>query len=215
MKNKANAKERAQAGSRVVRGKDGVYRWVYEMSMLRNPTILFTVWKVMGVAACAPALLVSVLGLFEGEGLKALVTGLQAAGVVLGIMLVLSIPAYLIVAAMNGWNYVVLFEMDDEGVSHIQTARQVKKAELVGLLTTLVGMAARSPTAMGSGLLAGSRSSLYTAFAQVRSVKASPGRHLIRVNAPFGKNQVYVDPEDFQFVLEFIAARCPGAKIRK
>ena len=213
MKNKANAKERKQAGSRVVQGKDGVYRWVYEMSMLKNPTILFTVWKVLGIAACAPALLVLVLGLFEGEGLQAVGFTLQVVGMVLGIMLVLSLPAYLIVAARYGWKYVVLFEMDDEGVSHIQTASQVKKAQALGLLTTLVGMAARTPAAMGAGLLAGSRSSLYTDFARVKSVKASPRRHLIRVNAPFSKNQLYVEPEDFEFVLGFIAERCPGAKI--
>ena len=214
MKNKANAKERRQAGSRVVRGKDGVYRWVYEMPMLKNPTILFTVWKVLGMAICVPALLALVVGLFRGEGLDAFAAAGQVLLIGGGIFFVLSLPAYLIVAARYGWKYVVLFEMDDEGVSHIQTASQVKKAQAMGLLTTLVGMAARNPTAMGSGLLAGSRSSLYTDFARVRSVKACPRRHLIKVNAPFSKNQVYVEPEDFQFVLEFIAARCPGAKIR-
>ena len=38
----------------VVQGKDGVYRWVYEVPMLKNLSILFTVWKVLGISACAP-----------------------------------------------------------------------------------------------------------------------------------------------------------------
>ena len=29
---------------------DGMYRWFYEFDMIRNPTILFTVWKVMLMA---------------------------------------------------------------------------------------------------------------------------------------------------------------------
>ena len=27
---------------------DGVYRWTYEYKMLKNPTVMFTVWKVLG-----------------------------------------------------------------------------------------------------------------------------------------------------------------------
>ena len=31
---------------------DGKYRWVYEMNMLKNPTIFFTVLKVMMISIC-------------------------------------------------------------------------------------------------------------------------------------------------------------------
>ena len=196
----------------VVQGKEGVYRWVYEVPMLKNLSILFTVWKVLGISACAPGLLILIAGLLDGNGLQALGFALQVTGIVLALVFVLSLPAYLIVAAMNGWKYVVLFEMDNEGISHTQTAKQVKKAELLGVLTTLVGLAARNPTTTGAGLLAGSRSSLYTEFSKVKSVKTCPRRHLIKVNTPFSKNQVYVEPEDFNFVLDFIRSRCPGAK---
>ena len=38
-----------QPDSRVTLYPDGKYRWVYEVSMLKNPSILFDVYKVLGI----------------------------------------------------------------------------------------------------------------------------------------------------------------------
>ena len=35
---------------------DGKYRWYYEYPMLKNPVILFTVWKVVLIGSLVPAL---------------------------------------------------------------------------------------------------------------------------------------------------------------
>lgn len=29
---------------------DGKYRWYYEFPMMKNPTLLFTIWKVLGIS---------------------------------------------------------------------------------------------------------------------------------------------------------------------
>ncbi len=42
----------------IVMGKDSVLRWVYEMNMWKNPTLVITIWKVLLIAALVPALLV-------------------------------------------------------------------------------------------------------------------------------------------------------------
>ena len=39
-----------QASENIRPCPDGVYRWTYEFDMLRNPTIMFSVWKVLGIA---------------------------------------------------------------------------------------------------------------------------------------------------------------------
>jgi hypothetical protein len=39
-----------QADSRVTLYPDGKYRWVYEVPMLKNPSILFDVYKVLGIS---------------------------------------------------------------------------------------------------------------------------------------------------------------------
>ena len=90
--------------------------------------------------------------------------------------------------------------------------RQVKKAEVIGFITVLVGAMAKNPTTMGAGLLAASKSRSSSEFANVRRVKAYRKRNLIKVNQLFNKNQVYVADEDFDFVYNFIKSRCPKAK---
>ena len=52
-------------------GRDGVLRWVHEISLWKNPTVLITTAKVLLLAASVPALLVGVLALVEGDGIGA------------------------------------------------------------------------------------------------------------------------------------------------
>lgn len=80
---------------------DGKYRWIYEFSMLKNPTIFFTILKILAIGSCVPALLVSLLDLDEGIG--AFMSGAEVLGVLLLIMLPLSLLSYFIVAALYGW----------------------------------------------------------------------------------------------------------------
>ena len=90
--------------------------------------------------------------------------------------------------------------------------RQVKKAEVIGFITVLVGAMAKKPTTMGAGLLAASKSRSSSEFANVRRVKTYRKRNLIKVNQLFNKNQVYVANEDFDFVYNYIKSRCINAK---
>ena len=45
---------------------DGVYRWTFEFDMLRNPTILFSVWKVLGIAFGTVYLFTLIVDLLQG-----------------------------------------------------------------------------------------------------------------------------------------------------
>ena len=111
-------------------------------------------------------------------------------------ILALSLPAYLIVAARYDWKYAMRFAMDERGI-------RITPAKVV-----IIGWQMRLAAAWGSF-------DRYTEFSQVKSIRVYPRYHLIRVNAPLRKNQVYAEPEDFNFVLDFIVSRCPGAKISK
>ena len=98
---------------------DGKYRWVYEFSMLKNPVILLTLWKIMAIGAAAPALIVLLASLKDGFA-EALTGGLEVFAITFGICFVLSVISYFILAGLYGWKYIVLFEMDEDGVLHIQ-----------------------------------------------------------------------------------------------
>ena len=200
----------------ILRGPDGVYRWYYEMRLMRNPTILFTVWKVLGVAIGAVLGVVLLVDLAEGSLRYAWAWQgfLKLLLIMIVIFLALSVVSYLILAALYGWKYLVLFEMTDDYVKHIQLPKQVQKAEAVGWLTALVGLAAGKPGVTGTGMLAASKSTSTSEFKNVRTVKIRRRRDTIHVNQLLDRNQVYASGADFDFVEQFIRARCVNAKIK-
>ena len=196
----------AVSGTRVTENvyfcPDGKYRWNYEFNMLTNPAILITTLKVMALSFGIVALLIIIFsggisGWTDSDDLKIIV-------ILILVLAVISVLAYLIVAAMYGWKYQVLFEMDEAGVNHIQMKSQFKKAEAMGWLVALAGAAAGRPTVAGAGMLSATRSSMYTKFSAVRKVKGNRGRHTIYVNELLSRNQVYAEDADFDFVLNYI-----------
>lgn len=129
---------------------------------------------------------------------------------VLGITVMVG-AGYLVYAFIMGGQYLVLFEMDEKGVNHVQLPTQARKAGLISGATAAAGLLAGSVTAVGVGLTS-ARTSLYSEFSGVRKVQASPGRNLIKVNGLLSRNQVYAADGDFDFVLDFITSRCGNLK---
>ena len=208
----AETAEKNYQGKEVRLCNDGKYRWAYEMHLLKNPTIFLTTLKVMFISVGIVGLFMLVVTAIRGDlNLEWFQFWLKLMGIMAGIFVGLTIISILIMAAILG-NYVVLFEMDEKEVVHIQMPRQVKKAEVVGLITALVGVMAKNPTTIGAGMLAASKSKSTSEFANVRHVKARRRLNLIKVNQLLNKNQVYVADEDFDFVYNFIKAHCPNAR---
>ena len=187
---------------------DGKYRWVYEMHMIKNPTIFLTVFKIFFYIILACWLIFGLfLYLIHGD-VKGFLEFGKAMLVALALMAVLTLLGVLLLAAIYGGKYVVLFEMDEEQIKHIQLPRQVKKAQALGLLTALVGIAAKKPVTAGAGLLATGKTSSTSVYKNVRRVVPRRALHLIKVNQLFEKNQIYVPDEDFDFVYNYIKSRC-------
>lgn len=195
------------AGNSVTLCQDGKYRWNYEFDMLRNSAILGTLFKIFGGIILGIWLVTAIVDGFENFWGTT-----KVMAIIFGVFVVLILVSYLIVARMYGGKYCVLFEMDEQGVNHVQLPKQFKKAQVLGAITALAGGAAGSLTGAGAGLLAATRNGLYTSFSQVRSVRSFPRQNVIKVNAPLSKNQVYVPDEDFPFVLDYIRSHCPKAR---
>lgn len=216
MKEQTTTMQGQQVTKNIWRCPDGIYRWTYEYHMLRNPTILFTVWKVLGISFGAVFLFTLIIDL--NQGVIGSVSDLWAASkifvILAGVFFVLSLLSYFILAAVFGWKYQVLFEMTEESVTHIQMPRQVKKAEAIAWLTVIVGAVANRPTVAGAGLLSTAKSSSKSNFKEVETVKVRRKRNTIHVNQLFDKNQVYAEEADFDFVEKFITERCTKAKIK-
>ena len=195
---------------------DGVYRWTYEMDMLRNPSIMISVWKVLGISFGVVFLFDLIVTLFDSvlEPWEAFLGVGKLFLILAAIFLVLSVLSYIILAALYGWKYQVLFEMTDEYVKHIQMPKQFKKAEAIGWLTAFVGALAGKPYMVALGSNVAARDTKTSEFKSVEIVKVRRKRHTIHVDYLLDKNQVYAEDGDFDFVEKFILDRCVKAKIK-
>ncbi len=194
---------------------DGKYRWIYELNMIKNPIILFTIWKIFLILILILFAFSFLLDLFEGNVRGWFEDFLLTPGVLIipGIMFGLSIIGYLIVAGMYGWKYMVLFEMDEEGVVHHQMSKQFAKSEAMSWLAVMAGALTNSYSAMGAGILASTKSASASSFSAVKKVIKRKWFHTIKVNELLEKNQVYASDADFDFVWNYIVQRCTNAKI--
>ncbi len=195
---------------KIVKCDDGVFRWVYEFKLLNNPTILFLLWKIFGFIMLGMWVFVLALEVTDrGFQLANILEVSKGFGFAFLGMMALVLVGYLFYALIMGGKYCVLFEMDEDGVTHSQMEKQVKKSQLIAAITALAGIAAGSASAVGTGILSASKSSMRTEFAKVRKIVPDKKRGVIKVNELLMKNQVYADGEDFDFVLDYIVKRLP------
>lgn len=200
------------ADSRVKLYPDGKYRWVYEVPMLKNPTILFDVYKVLGISFGIVWLFnVLLISCEDGLNLRNLWSFTSGFLILMLVFLVIGYVAYFIVAWSYGWKYIVLFTLDEKEVVHQMMPRQIEKAKVLGALTALVGSVAGKPGVMGAGVLASSRSTSTSVLANVARLVPRRRLHLIKVNQLLNKNRVFVPDEDFDFVYNFLCQHCPKA----
>ena len=206
-------KKELDIGHRVILCTDGKYRWIYRLHMLKNLTIFFDVLVVLGMSAFIVMIINLVIMLFDGNiGIDTFKGFGQLLLIVGGILVVISFIGYFIFAAMNGWYYIALFEMDNEGVTHHQLGKSVKSAKAIGWISVLAGLATKDPGSIGRGITTATRSSMSSSFESVRKVKAQRKNNVIKVNELLSRNRIYVQSEDFDFVYEFIRSRCPRLK---
>lgn len=203
-----------QVSPGIVIGEDGVLRWVYEMNMWKNPTLVITVWNILLLVALFPAILMFLLSMGEGAGF-AFVTMIKVYGLVAGIMTVLMLFAYVLIVALNGGQYCVLFEMDEKGVKHIQMQKQFKRNQILSMITVLAGIASGNVQTTAAGVMAGTKRSTYSNFDKVKEVKINQKRNVIFLNENLTHNQVYANKDDFTFIADFIIEHCEKAKVTR
>ncbi len=201
----------------IVDDGQGVYRWVYEFHLMKNPVIFLTVFKIMGGLALLGVLIMvgfNAVDIGKGYSTWADLFGSLKGGLLFILFwFVLVGVGYTVYAAMHHWKYCVVFTMNNEGIEHRQMPEDYKKSEAIADLNIIAGFLTGNLTQIGIGLTS-QRDVLATDFKDVRSIQGMRAFSTIKVNEPLGKNQVYVDKEDYDFVYNYIVERCPNAKIR-
>ena len=195
---------------------DGKMRWAYELNLFKAPFILLLLFKIFFFSFLGIFIFVVLLELPDIENVMNAVTSFgPAIAIILMVILLICTLSYLIWALILGGKYCVLFEMDHNGVNHIQIKKQFKKAQVMGYISALVGAAANNLTLAGAGLAAGNKQSLYSKFTNVRKIIVIRRHNLIKLNGTLIHNQVYTLAEDFDFILTYIHSHCPNAATKE
>ena len=195
------------------RGEDGVYRWGYELNMATNPVILLMFVKFIVIFGLVLLALFTFLDWGSYNFGDRMVENVRNVGLLVLFMIALSWVSLAIYQyVVLGGRYRVIFEMDNKGVVHRQLTAQFAKSQKVSLAGFVIDLCAGKPGVAGTNLMAATKSSSYSAFSKVRSVKPNRWLHTIKVNELLEKNQVYVPSEDFDAVYRYILERCPNLK---
>ena len=191
---------------------DGTYRWAYEFNMLKNPISLLTVLKIFLLVLVGMWIIFGLFRIGDDGFVGAFVAQTKELLIPAAILFGLSIVGYIILACIYGWKYCVLFEMNETGIRHIQMEKQYKKAQALGWLTAMAGAAAGKPGVMGTGLLAATKNEQATEFSKVKRLRTFRAFHTIKLDSPLNHNQIYAEPEVYDFVLNYISKRIPKNK---
>ena len=192
---------------------DGKYRWVYDVPMLKNPSILMEVYWVLGVSFGIVWLFVLLMGGCENHFRPAALWDITRGFLILmAVFFVLGWVAYFFVSWYYGWKYSILFIMDEQEVVHKQLPGTEGKARAIGKLTALAGAGDGKVGMAGMGVLVANRTSMSTSYSSVRRIIARRRRHLIKVRERFSRNMVFVADEDFNFVYQYLCDHCPNAR---
>jgi len=205
--------QKEDIGNRVMLCKDGKYRWIHEVNMFKNPSILFDVWKVLGITMLIVIVIVGFILIISSDlDVDGMLGMGKAMLITAAIMAVLSIIGYLVYALIAGGKYIVLFTLDEKEVVHQQMPHSAKKGQIIGDLAILAGLATGRMGTIGTGMLAKSRTSMTTTLSDVKRLTPCPRMNMIKVNETLSKNRVYVCKEDFFLVYNFLCEHCMNAK---
>ena len=191
--------------------EDGTLGWTYSQSLWSNPTILYTLLKVMMVAVLIVMVFIGGIGLMEYsfEISELLMIG---GGLAVG-MTILSLLGYAVYAAISGGKYNMLFFMNDTLVVHMAMPKEAKRGDRINDMAVLLGALTGNPTLTGMGMANYGRNTLESKFADVSSIVQDRSHDLIKVRAGLKFNQIYASPSQYDFVLSHIASHCPGIRV--
>jgi len=200
---------REEQGASLVVRHGGEYRWTHDVNLWTDTLIPLTVLKILVASALAPALLILLISVFEGNASEGLRAFTIVFGVTAGILLALFIVAYPVFLLVKGGRYAVLFALDDKGINHVEMPATTRRSDLLNWVGIIAGAAAGNPTVTGANLLALSRKQLYSAFKNVRKVVVYERRNVLKlICSDMTRNLVYTQPSDFDLVKTLVLDRC-------
>lgn len=195
---------------------DGKYRWTYESSMWKDPTRFLFFLKVFNGIGISMWFIISIIRLCNGMDWEDFGDMLPILLYMMIGMSVLVIITYLIISIINAGKYVMLFEMDEQGVKSTTAGAKRKSAQqntwldkwkeqwIASLLdVSLPQYGIDGPGSCGEIMT--------STFADIRHLKVNRRYSHVQIGRLFSINRIYARPEDLDFVYEYIRSHSPKA----
>lgn len=194
----------------IVMDETGVLHWEYVQNMWKNPVHLYLLLKIFFVVATCVLVIISVMGALVGSfQLKDIVF---ACALIYGTCLVLCLLGVAFVNLFHGGRNYYEFVMGAEGVMHIANRKNFAKVERLMDAGAVIGTLTGDANMVGASM-AGRNNTYAMKFAEVKEIHEHRQNDYIELyESLFSYNHIYAYPHQYDFVLNYIKARCLNVK---
>ena len=199
----------------MIKDEEGRYHWIYELDMKSNLSIMYLILKIIIGSMFVILAVIIAICYKDGVPMDRIIDSSKIVLACIGGIGLICMFSYWLVSKIYGGTYVMIYDMDEEGISFSQTADQAEKTKIIAGFSSMAGAATKNYGLMASGFAVANNTSAHSSFAKVRKVTVKRKDNLIDLHSPFLLNMIYVDDENFDFVEEYICQRCVKARIKK
>lgn len=199
------------ADTRISVDERGMYAWRGTIDLRTNPTMTILIAKAVGIIVGILAVIFTTIVLTTDVDM---VSKLSAFALLVGILALIvgvSVVCYLIYVAVIGGTYSSDYLMDETGLMCRPAPKEDRISKEIAIGTAVVSALAGSFGVTAASIAATNTESA-SVFKSVRKVKGIRKHCCIKVTSFMLFNQVYVAPQDYDFVYGFITSHCPKAK---
>lgn len=199
---------KSPAVTRVIWGEEGARNWVYRINMFTNLTLLGPVLRVLCLLYLVLILIMgmSTLRRIDLSSLEILKGAVLFSGGFFLCLVVLCLAVYYLTAVICGGSYVTVFSMNENAIAQFQPLGRAAKERALALFSY-------ADAGTVSSLTAEARLVVETKYEDILSLTFVRHKGEIRVHSFLTWYSIYVNPEDFALVEEFITARSANAGI--
>ena len=198
---------------KIILGDDGKYRWTYVLDPWKNPAVLRVVLIAVGLSFVLPFLILCFIFALEGNLLNALHDILPIYLIVGLVIALITAVVYYGVCKYYKDRFIMLYEMDEEGITFMRCEDDTRKTQNIGELSAWIGLLTKNYGLIGSGLYVANNESARSKFSKLYFITADQKNDMIALGSFLLYNQIFVEQEDFEFVLNFIETHS-GKKAR-
>lgn len=187
---------------------NGKYLWTYAIPLLTNFTFLSIIAKAVLLSLAPVYLLLIILDLIEGNFERYFMERTLLMGGLMLLMLGLILIAWLVYVIVHKNRYIVIYEVDKKGILFVEARTTAEKSDLLAQLGMVAGALSGQATLSGASLLATTRHSYYTKFANIKQIIIKRNHFVVKARG-IHTNVVYFYAQDQDELLEFILDHCP------